>query len=63
MERELAKFVEDLKTARAQELDNLAINIQRTMVGELSLDELDGMLSDQKKGFLVNQMRRYINGG
>ena len=51
MQKGIEKYVNDLKEARARELDNLAINIQRAMLGEIQLDELDTLLSDHKNGF------------
>lgn len=63
MEDGLDKFIQELKDARAKELDNLAINIQRAMLGELKLEELDSMLSNQKRDVLISQVRRYINNG
>lgn len=63
MQKGLEAYIQELKNVRAVELDSIAVNIQNAMSGETSLDELDDLLSDQKKEFLADQIRRYVRGG
>ena len=63
MEQGLKDFVEELKSVRAQELDSIAINVQRAITTDIAIDDIDELLSSQKKKFLADQIRRYVRGG
>lgn len=63
MEQGLQDYVDELKNVRANELDSIAINIQRAILGEVDVNELDSLLSDQKQAFLADQIRRYVRDG
>lgn len=55
-------YVEELKNARARELDTIATNIGRVMGGELKLSELADTFSEKTKTFMIAHFQRYIDG-
>ena len=59
----IKNYVEELKNARARELDTIAINIGRVMGGELPLSELADTFSDNTKTFMIAHFQRYVDGG
>lgn len=59
----IKNYVEELKNARARELDTIATNIGRVMGGELPLSELADTFSDNTKTFMIAHFQRYVDGG
>lgn len=59
----LVQYVEDLKDARARELDSIATNMGRVLAGELKLSELADTFSEGTRTFMMAHFQRYVDGG
>jgi hypothetical protein len=63
LEDGLNKYVEDLKSVRANEVDSIAINLTRVLAGDMELETFADSLTSDSKDFVLNTFRRYVDDG
>lgn len=63
LEEGLNKYVEDLKSVRANEVDSIAVNLTRVLAGDMELETFADSLTSDSKDFVLNTFRRYVDDG